>query len=90
MNLPNVQVTNVEDKYYEVHVNGGYYMTAYNDKDDIKNFSDFQHAYMPINPDANHPEYRVISLAEHQDYLLQQEHEREIEEYKEQFNYNPE
>lgn len=71
INLPHVLSENVEGKFYKVTVTDGYYLTAYQDTSDIKEYIGINFAYFPNS--NNLPEYRIISEEEHKEYERRRE-----------------
>jgi hypothetical protein len=72
LNLPHLSIAEVlPDKFVHLHCYEGYILTDYTEGKDIKDYHGSVCVYFPIKDEYD--TYRVITQAEHENYLALQE-----------------
>lgn len=72
LNLPHLLISEViPNKFVHIHCEDGYILTDYNEDKDIKDYYGSVCVYFPIKEEYD--TYRVITQAEHENYLALQE-----------------
>lgn len=72
LNLPHLLISEViPNKFVHLHCEEGYILTDYNEDKDIKDYYGSVCVYFPIKDEYD--AYRVITQAEHENYLKLQE-----------------
>lgn len=71
LELENLKIAEVKpNMFVHVHTNDGYFITSWTENDDIKDYSGSTCMWLPIRD--SYIDYRIITLAEHEEYETRQ------------------